>query len=209
MALADSARPLAPTIIPALLSVIRAFIAVPLPETIRVALAELSDRLARGWPPGAVRWAGPEKLHLTLRFLGDTQEDRVGSIAAGLDVLAADQPEFDLRLTSVGVFPNARRPRVIWVGLADEENELRALHRSVEEMMCRLGWEPAPHRFKPHLTVGRVRHKAQPRDPQWVQSPPKLGFRVEGMDLIQSRLSSAGAEYTCLHRASFARGASA
>ena len=101
-------------------SVFRTFIEVELPEPVRGALAELSVRLAQGWPRGAVRWATAEKLHLTLRFLGDTEAEKVGALAAGLDGLAADQPGFDLRLTSVGVFPNARRPRVIWAGLTDE-----------------------------------------------------------------------------------------
>lgn len=182
---------------------IRTFIEVELPERVRGALAELSARLAQGWPRGAVRWATAEKLHLTLRFLGDTEEEKVGALAAGLDGLAADQPGFDLRLTSVGVFPNARRPRVIWAGLTDEENKLETLQRSVERMVRSLGWEAEQQRFKPHVTVGRVRPRAQPRDPQWVQAPPELVFQVDGMALMESRLSSAGAEHTCLHRTSF------
>ena len=119
----------------------------------------------------------------------------------GLDQMAVQCTPFELNLKSLGCFPNLRRPRVIWVGLEDPEERLRALQKAVEEQVRSLGWEPEERAFRPHLTLGRVRPRQRLPEGTWVQQPPKMVFRAEAIELIQSHLMPSGAEYTTLERA--------
>ena len=132
----------------------------------------------------------------------------MGALGAALDQVVADQKSFKLRLSKVGVFPNVRRPRVIWVGLADPDRQLRPLQAAVEQMVQRLGWGAEEQRFKPHLTLGRVKSGSQPQDPEWLaegkpHAATGIAFEAGSVELFESRLSSDGAAHSRLHRAQF------
>ena len=127
---------------------LRLFVAVDLPAELRPAVARLCQGI-RG-----ARWTRPEQLHITLRFLGDTPEDRLGDMRARLRQVRI--PSFELALRGTGVFPpvGARRPpRVLWLGL-DPAEPLRALKDAVDGA---LGPDPetAKRGFSPHLTLAR------------------------------------------------------
>ena len=180
---------------------IRTFIAVRLPPAVLQALGEVSEQVAREWPEKSVRWVRPENMHLTLRFLGDTEGEKVPALGAGLDEVAGEVAPFELQLDGMGCFPNARRPRVVWVGLQDSEERLVQLQKVVERLVRQLGWKREEgRRFRPHLTLGRVRERQRPPAGEWIQVPPSLSFRVGEVELIESRLKPSGAEYTTLHR---------
>ena len=179
----------------------RTFIAIRLSDEVLELLGELSAQVARAWPEQSVRWVKPEGMHLTLRFLGDTEEEQVSALAAGLDEVADASAPFALHLEGMGCFPNPRRPRVIWVGLQDFEEQLLPLQKVAELLARSRGWEREKRVFKPHLTLGRVRERAAPPAGEWMREPPALSFQVEAIELIESRLQSSGAEYTTLHRA--------
>jgi RNA 2',3'-cyclic 3'-phosphodiesterase len=180
---------------------IRTFIAVELPKGVRAALVGSIREVARCWDERGVRWVGEENMHLTLRFLGETDPDLVSALSAGLDRVVGEEEGFELGLGEMGCFPNPRRPKVIWVGLRDEGERLGGLQTRVERLACDQGWERERRVFRPHLTLGRVRERARPPGGEWLRDPERLCFRVERVLLIQSELRQSGAVYTTLHAA--------
>jgi 2'-5' RNA ligase len=190
---------------------IRTFIAIEMAPDVRQGLATLQEELVRNVPGRAVRWVEPDSIHLTLKFLGDTESGAVGQIGDRLEALAAANEPFQMRLGKLGCFPNPRRPRVIWVGVESDAVEgggpLIRLQRAVEENLEELGWPAEKRRFHPHLTLGRVKESEQV-----VQARLPWGLqRVQGQQqateicLIESDLRPTGAVYTVLRRATLAK----
>ena len=132
---------------------IRAFIAVEIDSQtvgqISAAVADLKPRI-----PG-IRWVPPTNFHLTLKFLGDIEESRIDPIVRALEPALHPFPRFTINAKDLGVFPDLKRPRVLWIGL--EGKELLELASKVEEALEPLGFVPEKRGFKPHLTVGRWR----------------------------------------------------
>ncbi|NKB65992.1 MAG: RNA 2',3'-cyclic phosphodiesterase [Candidatus Latescibacteria bacterium] len=184
----------------------RAFIAVPLPLSVRQALTGLATELGRAWDKGAVRWIPADNIHLTLRFLDRTDADLVGELSRLLDESAAELGAFPLSLQGTGAFPNPRRPRVIWAGISDFQQRLLRLKKALDHRLCPLGWPPEKKPFRPHLTIGRVRRRGVPPTGPWLIKPPTLEFSAEAVQLVESTLKPAGAEYRVRHRARLARG---
>lgn len=183
------------------MSVIRAFIAIDLPEAIRQELASISSDLSRKAPNKSVRWVRPENIHLTLKFLGDTKLESLNQITDGMDELGQDNPPFDLTLDKLGCFPNPRRPRIVWVGLDGDIGLLQVLQKAIEQMLNPLGWEVDERNFHPHLTIGRVNNSQQVAGAQlpWGNQVKPMNFLVNSMTLYESILKSSGAVYTVRH----------
>lgn len=133
---------------------IRLFVAIELPETVKADLARLCSGV-----PGA-KWVKPENLHLTMRFIGEVSEDTAADIAAALDQIRA--PGFDFVLSGVGQFASGRKPRVLWVGV-EKNASLGHLHGKVESTLVRTGIEPERRRFSPHITLARLRGASKSR----------------------------------------------
>jgi len=175
----------------------RAFIAIRVPA----ALGELSDAMRPLWPAQGVRWVRPENLHLTLRFLGAAEDAQIAVLRPGLTAVAVRHEAFTDTVERSGCFPNRRRPKVIWAGVADEDGRWGALQRDVEEVVCAAGWEPEERAFRPHVTLGRVRAAVRLPRSKWSGELPRLPVPVEAVELIESILKPTGAEYQTLHRA--------
>jgi 2'-5' RNA ligase len=183
----------------------RTFIAVPLSEEVIAGLEAVQRTLKRSAPDGIVRWVKPAGIHLTMFFLGDILPDRVEPVEQALSTIARNMPRFSFSAAGLGVFPNIRRPRVIWVGVKDASGGLALLHDAINEAMVNIGFAPDNRRFSPHLTLGRVRRRA---DRQEVGALAKtisdtevgeLGtVPVESLIFFQSVLKPTGAEYTPL-----------
>ncbi len=178
---------------------IRAFIAIDLPAEVKQALGDVAAALAAGVPRGAVRWVRPEQIHLTLRFLGDTPIDRLPALAAALDDVAGRHSPFALRLTTTGCFPNAHRPRVVWVGLGGEAAALAALVADLNAALGALGLPPEDKPFRAHLTLGRVKDGRGAQDMPLAVDVPALPIPVAALHLIQSDLRPDGPVYTVRH----------
>jgi RNA 2',3'-cyclic 3'-phosphodiesterase len=131
---------------------IRSFIAVDLEEPVRAALRRLLDQAAQ--LKGDVRWVRGEGLHVTLKFLGWVEAARLEQVHGALAAAVAGRPALRVRAHGLGAFPTLRRPRVLWVGLEGEG--LAELAAGVETAMTRVGFEPEPRAFTPHITLGRV-----------------------------------------------------
>jgi RNA 2',3'-cyclic 3'-phosphodiesterase len=137
----------------------RLFVGVPLPgDAVDEVSAVVESVRGMPLPPGArdVRWVRLDGLHLTLRFLGPTPDDQVGSTTdAVARVARGARGPFDIELAGAGAFPAGRRPRALWIGLDTGADDLADLARSTDEALQRAGWPPEQRPFRPHLTLAR------------------------------------------------------
>lgn len=174
---------------------LRLFVAVPIPDAVLDAVAGVVDPLRAG---GAdVSWARPETLHVTLRFLGDTDPDRVPALADALRAALAPFPGPEVRIAGGGAFPSLRAPRVLWIGVdAPLAPVAAAVDATVQAV---LGLPPEDRAFRPHLTIGRARSGRPVREAQALAAVGELGrFRADCATLYRSELSPKGARHTVL-----------
>ncbi len=188
---------------PASPNTLRVFAALELPPAALRQITEMQVVLKTVTPSGSVRWVKPEGIHLTLVFYGDTEAQRVAAIQHVLDQAAPIVEPFSLTLSGLGVFPNPRRPRVVWVGVQGALEPLHKLQRAVETGSKTLGFKPDERGFNPHLTLGRVNQPLRPADQQALSQalaqarvPAGGEFRLETLSLIRSELKPGGAVYT-------------
>jgi 2'-5' RNA ligase len=138
----------------------RLFIAVPAAAEVRAAVGKLMEGVAGGpiseRGPGQPRWVRVDDLHLTLRFLGATADERQGDIAAALANAAAGAAPFRVVLSGGGAFPNASAPRVLWIGITEGSEDMGALVQRLNTELAPLGWPAEMRPFTPHLTLART-----------------------------------------------------
>ncbi len=178
------------------MTTLRAFIAIQLPAPVKDVLGEVAQTLAGRVPRSAARWVRPQQMHLTLRFLGDTAVAQLPAVQSGMDEAVKEIAPFDMRLGDVGCFPNARRPRVIWVGLSGDEARLLSLKAALDERLAPLGWPPEDKPFRAHLTLGRVKDERGVQGVEWTTAVPRLPVPIAAIHLIESQLRPSGPIYT-------------
>jgi 2'-5' RNA ligase len=179
--------------------VIRAFIAIELPARVKQYLAALTDELAARTPSRSVRWVKAERMHLTLRFLGETDKNLLPRLGAALDTAGTEHAPFALQLDGFGCFPNCRRPRVLWAGLAGDLEAAASLKAGIDAALEPVGWAPEERPFKPHLTLGRVKDARQLGQPAQPETIDPLPIPVTAFHLLQSDLKPQGPIYTIRH----------
>ncbi len=188
----------------------RLFVAVETPQEIRTAIARVIEGLKGS---GAeVRWEEPEKLHITLKFLGNTEEERVPRIIAALEDVAQKVEPFDIQYASLGTFPPKGQPRVLWVGVRQGEQSLKMLAAAVETAMGELGFEPEERAFHPHVTIGRVKGGRNMHD--LLRRMESITFEsqpthVTHISLVKSELRPSGSVYTTVRACPFHTGGTA
>ena len=188
---------------------VRAFIAIEMPEAVRLRLGEITRQVqARAGEDArrAVRWVPASNMHLTLRFLGEVSTANVQSLARMLQTEAEKHSGFEITIGELGAFPNMRRPRVIWVG-SEAPGELSALQKAIEVETRKLGYPAEERPFSPHLTLGRISQTARPDEITQVAralGEVKIGevsrVRVDRVHLFRSDLRPSGAVYTSLYQ---------
>jgi len=190
----------------------RAFVAIELPDELCRALAIVQAH-ARGQLASAinstvkVQWVSLESMHLTLKFLGDIKEVQVPMIGEALERVAREQASFEVDASGAGVFPDARAPRVVWVGLKGAVDRLAQLAAAIESALTPLGFPSNSTPFAPHLTVARV--KEGQRDlgralaaGKFLEQVARVGpLLVRSIALMRSELNPAGSVYTRLREA--------
>ncbi len=179
----------------------RLFLAVPVPDAVRDALAAWSAAWRRsddGW-----RWVAPAGVHLTLRFYGATEEARVPALVERTGALARRHAPFEARALGWGVFPAPNRPRVLWTGL-EAPAALAALAREAEADARALGYAPEDRAFRPHLTLARAADRGRPLlpGPPDPRAPVFGAVPVRELVVYESHLGPGGARYEALVRAS-------
>jgi 2'-5' RNA ligase len=178
---------------------LRTFIAVPLPLEIRSAIVEFAGQLRPFC--GSARWERIDKLHLTMKFLGDTDERLVPEVLDALGAAAAGVAPFDLTVAGFGAFPSMRIPKVLWIGCEDASGALSLLHARIDERLPDLGFQREGRPFHPHVTIARLRDDGVP--PHLTSLPKNLNFDprhtlVAEMILMKSVLRPEGSEYTVI-----------
>jgi RNA 2',3'-cyclic 3'-phosphodiesterase len=165
------------------------FVAIDLPDLVREHLS-----LVQGGIPGA-RWEAKEKLHLTLRYVGDVDGGMARRITQTLGSIEA--APFELQLAGVGHFPPRGRPRSVWVGVEDPR-PLHALHEKIERVLTRLGLEPERRNFAPHVTIARLRNAPERKVGEFIAHHALLrpaAFEVTDFALLSSVRGPAGSTY--------------
>jgi len=143
---------------------VRTFVAVELPGEVRNRACQLIESLRRSSETN-VRWVTPDQLHWTLKFLGDVDLLEIPEICRRLSTAVAPLAPFDVAARGVGAFPDTLRPRTVWIGMREGLESMIALHAVVENVLADLGFRQEQRRFRPHITLGRVRGAA-PGDQQ-------------------------------------------
>ncbi len=186
----------------------RLFIAINAPSALLAALTTTQRRLQRKLAAFPLRWTRPDGIHLTLKFLGDTDPARIPEITDALSRVAAQHAPFELPVGGLGMFPNARRPNVLWVGLTDADHRLQHLAADVDKALARLGWQREKRSFNGHLTLARVKKQAGSRERRKLgeavtalRGYEKLGaLPVQTIHIMRSQLRPDGAIYTEVER---------
>jgi 2'-5' RNA ligase len=169
---------------------IRLFVGLALPEPLRAELARRQNGV-----PGA-RWVEPKNLHITLRFIGEVDEDVAADIAAELEVITA--PPAPVVLNGLGRFGDKRGARILYVGV-DPDPALTHLRDKVESACVRAGLEPERRAFKPHVTLARFARFGSRRVDDIVAANTEWrpgAFLADSFVLFSSHLSPHGADYT-------------
>jgi RNA 2',3'-cyclic 3'-phosphodiesterase len=187
-------------------AIMRCFIAINIPDAIRMRIGEEQKQLQR--IGSGVRWVPPMSQHLTLKFLGDVSPAAVSRIAEVASSVASGTPKFQVRICRLGAFPSLHRPRVFWAGIHEQGNRLAELAARLEEKLSPLGFESEERAWNPHITLGRVKDafalKALIDYIRIESSAFDAGlFAAEDMILFQSILRPEGAIYTQLKRFEF------
>ena len=188
----------------------RLFLAVPLSAEVQALLAsQVAELSALDWP---VRWVQPDMAHLTIRFLGESDREHAELLRMALPPVVSAEPAFDLRTAALGVFPNYRHPRVLWLGLHGPAYRLERLVAQVDATVADLGFGARDEVYHPHITLGRVRNQSSAtvrlRDlPDIIKArfvnaasgaaiaPPSAPVPVREVQLVRSHLGKGGARY--------------
>lgn len=185
-------------------SLVRTFVAINPPDTIRTAFARVLARMRSVLPyPEAIKWVAPEQCHVTLRFIGEVPAEAVPDLVSGLRMAARTKGPLQLAAGGLGRFPAGARPKVLWIGIAGDVPALRELAEAVTVATAEFGRiEDRP--FQAHLTLARIKTG----DPRLLREIARrlenaqvdeLGrWTVTGMDLMKSTLTPAGPIYECL-----------
>jgi 2'-5' RNA ligase len=189
------------------MTVKRVFIAFDISPEAREAAAGHIDGLKLAFPHCLASWTQSDKLHFTLRFLGDVETGRVDSVCEAADEAAKKMPPFRISLAGAGVFPSAKKARILWLGTHGEVKSAQSLKQRLEVELRRAAFESDPRTFTPHLTIARIKDpnacglltdfhlKSEIATPR---------FLVKEIIVIESSLKPSGSVYTVISKSAFA-----
>lgn len=184
----------------------RTFIAIELPKAIQDSLARLEERLKKS---GAdVKWVEPRNIHLTLKFIGEIDQQKSEQVGEAVKSIAGSKAAFHMRVFSIGAFPKINFPRIIWAGIDKGDSETKEIAKALEEKLAELGIPKEDRPFSSHITIGRakstlnrdklIRELTAAGD---IFKTENLEFTVERITLFQSTLAPGGPVYEPLKTA--------
>lgn len=186
---------------------IRAFLALEPPENVLQEISRLQEKLKREIS-GRISWTRPQGQHLTLKFFGDISKEDIHNISSAVQKRTVSEQKLNLKIEKIGVFPDARKPRVLWCGITGDAEKLINLQKKLDSDFAAIGFPAEDRPFKAHLTLARIK---DPRETSGISEALKKHsaftageFTGEKLFLFQSNLSQQGAVYTKL--AEFALG---
>lgn len=173
----------------------RLFLALPLPDLFNDQVKKLQEKIENR---GNVKPVDPKQVHLTLKFLGDVDEDNLDELVKSLDFLS-DRKAFPVTVKGVGVFPHPKRPRVLWLGTEEGSDRIYELHEQIESSLEQLNFKK-DKRFTPHYTVARAKFIDDLDElKEFLDKKKEREFgryMVEEIDLMESKLTPQGPIYT-------------
>jgi RNA 2',3'-cyclic 3'-phosphodiesterase len=178
---------------------IRCFIAINLSEEIRSSIDNLIAELRKTGTD--VAWVRPEKIHLTLKFLGNTDDSLIPKIKECLSKKLSHYNAFYIKIVGVGCFPSSKRPRVLWIGM-ENSDFLKGIQKDIDAEVAGFGFALEDRPFSPHLTIGRVRSQKGIADMlmrfEAFRTADFGSIGVKSIHIMKSELKPAGAEYTSI-----------
>ena len=185
----------------------RTFIAIQIPDIVKSELIQITDKLKSS--RADLKWVKPEGIHLTLKFLGNIDEQKATEVKEVLNKVVKAEVPFEIRLEGLGAFPKPAFPRVIWAGVKEGAQNTINLAKNLEEQLEKIGFEKERRSFYPHLTLGRLRSPQNKGKLSNLLESTKFKsssiIKVARLNLIQSTLTPTGAIYTVLYQAELGR----
>jgi 2'-5' RNA ligase len=182
---------------------LRVFCAVELPAEVRARAGEHMAELRSRMPDVRAGWERPEKLHITLKFLGELEPSRAAALSAAAERAARSVPPFDLRIEVAGHFPPRGPARILWLGVADATGALARLQQRLEDECAVEGFAREARPFHPHITIARLRRLEGARSIAALHQEKgfaPVGFSVAELVLMRSELGPGGSRYAELSR---------
>jgi len=180
------------------MDLIRCFVAIEIPDDLKIRIDDYIFSLKQISPK--IKWIKAKNLHITLKFLGEIPEKTLIQLQNKLSTVSEVTEPFEMSVQGAGFFPNKNKPRVVWLGLQnDNNNSIFKLHEWIDKKIESLGFEREKRRFSPHLTLGRIKFPdnhselAEYINQNEFQSSV---FKVNEVVLIKSVLRPTGAEYS-------------
>jgi len=181
----------------------RLFVAIDINDDVRAAVAKLQQELkGRMKNQNGLKWVNPELMHLTLKFLGEADENRVDEVSDAVEIACGDKKVFEFSLSTVGTF--GRPVKVLWLGNEEPGEKIVRLAADIEQALEQLGFEKEDRPFSVHLTLARVKDSGVDKNLRQLlknyaqmQIPKVL---VDSVCLYKSQLTSDGPVYTLLRK---------
>jgi RNA 2',3'-cyclic 3'-phosphodiesterase len=181
----------------------RVFCAIELSEEVRARLEDHVGRLRKDVPEAAASWGRVENIHLTLKFFGDVDVERIPAISAAASRAVSEFSKFQIAVGGTGVFPKPSRAQVLWIGVNDASGNLSALQKRLEEECFAAGFPKEDRVYRPHLTIARLRKLEGARrlaDTHLNMNFANIEVSLTELVLLRSELSPKGSKYTAISR---------
>lgn len=182
----------------------RVFVAIDISDFARLKASEYIESLQKESSNVRVNWEKSAKLHLTLKFLGDINDEQLDKLIDAAERTAREISSFKMRIEGTGVFPSPKNARILWLGLKDEQGSLRKLNEILEKECEREGFEREKRNFKAHLTIGRLKEKSDELVKRHLQTDfEPVEFEASEIVIYQSVLQPTGSIYSVISRHKF------
>lgn len=182
----------------------RTFIAVDFPEEILEKIGKIVAFFKTQTPEHALKWVDPGIMHLTLKFIGEIPENALHEVQDIMTLTLQDQHPFNLTIEALGMYPNHRNPRVVWLGISYDQALIK-IHKKLDQELARINIPSEKRAFSPHLTLARLRRNIETQTARSIGETlsqfkvDTLGtVLVQDIQLYQSQLTPTGPIYTRL-----------
>ena len=184
----------------------RVFSAFELPDHVRQRLHDHIRRLREAVPEAAASWTRVENIHLTLKFFGNVDVDRIPAITEAAAQAVKEFSPFHISVGTTGVFPKPSRAQVLWIGVSDPSGKLLSLQRQLENECAKKGFDKEDRAYRPHLTIARLRKPEGAKrlaDAHLQMEFEPAEIELKELIVLRSELSSKGSRYTAISRLEF------
>ncbi|CAN5604377.1 RNA 2',3'-cyclic phosphodiesterase [soil metagenome] len=184
----------------------RIFIAVDISDEAKQKVAEYIANLKKKFSDLKVGWDRPEKLHLTLKFLGDTEENQLEKLEEICETISSEISNLKFQISNTGVFPSPQNARVLWLGVGGDVEELQKINSVLEDECGKFGFKKENRIYKPHLTIARLRepHKSKELVKTHLENKfEPVAFEVSEIVIYESKLQPTGSIYSKVQSSKF------